>query len=283
MEKVDRKTGKSYQVANPRGSKFLYGTFIGRIILKLLTNKVTANIVRWHMNRKWSKPRINRTIKEYTIDMSLFENKEYKNFNEFFLRKKKNLNFDMDKNHFVSPCDAKLMVYKLNKSSSFDIKGSKYSVNEIINQDLSDYENGYALIFRLEIMDYHHYHFIDDGILDEYKSIKGNLHAVLPIALKKYKVFHTNAREYTTLHTKNFGDVIFVEVGALNVGKIVNDKMIKKYKRGDEKGRFEFGGSTIILFVKENEVIIDNDILLNSTLGKETIVSCGEKIGIKYK
>ena len=94
------------------------------------------------------------------------------------------------------------------------------------------------------------------------------MHAVLPIALKKYKVFHTNAREYTTLHTKNFGDVIFVEVGALNVGKIVNDKMIKKYKRGDEKGRFEFGGSTIILFVKENEVIIDNDILLNSTLGK---------------
>ena len=31
-----------------------------------------------------------------------------------------------------------------------------------------------------------------------------------------------------------------------------------------------------------NRVVIDNDILLNSTLGKETVVSCGEKIGTKY-
>lgn len=283
MEKVDRKTGKAYQVTNPKGADFLYGTFIGRIILKLITNKVTANIVRWHFSKKWSIPRINRTIKEYNIDMSLFENKDYQNFNEFFLRRKKNLKIDMDKTHFISPCDSKLIVYKLNRESAFDIKGSKYSVNEIINKDLLDYNNGYALVFRLEVMDYHHYHFIDDGTMDEYKSIKGCLHAVLPIAFKKYKVFHTNAREYTTLHTKNFGDVIEVEVGALNVGKIVNEKNIEKYRRGDEKGHFEFGGSTIILFVKENKITIDNDILLNSTLGKETIVSCGEKIGTKYK
>lgn len=283
MEKVDRKTGKRTIVSNPRGANFLYGTIIGRILLKLITHKVTANIVRWHFDRKWSKPRIKRTIKENNMDMSIYEDKDYQSFNEFFLRRKKNLNFDMKKDDFVSPCDSKVMVYKLSKNSSFDIKGSIYSVNEIIEKDLSNYENGYALIFRLEVSDYHHYHFIDNGTLDDYKYIKGCLHAVLPIALKKYKIFHTNSREYTTLHTENFGDVIEVDVGALNVGRIVNDKSIKKYKRGDEKGRFEFGGSTIILFVKENKVIIDNDILLNSTLGRETIVSCGEKIGIKVK
>ena len=283
MVKVDRKTGKSYQVTNPGSVKFLYGTFLGRIILKCITNRFTANVVRWHFDRSWSKPRIKRTIEENNIDMSIYEKVDYKSYNEFFLRKKKNLNFDMDKDHFVSPCDSKLMVYKLNKTSSFDIKGSKYSVNEIIGKELDDYINGYALIFRLEVNDYHHYHFIDDGTIDEYKHIKGCLHTVLPIAFTKYKVFHTNSREWTTLHTKNFGDVIEVEVGALNVGKIVNEKGIKKYKKGDEKGHFEFGGSTIILFVKDSEIIIDNDILLNSTLGKETIVSCGEKIGIKVK
>ena len=85
------------------------------------------------------------------------------------------------------------------------------------------------------------------------------------------------------MHTKNFGDIIEVDVGALLVGKITNDKKVKKFNRGDEKGYFEFGGSTIILFVPSEKVIIDNDILLNSTLGKETIVSCGEKIGIKYE
>lgn len=282
MEKVDRETGKSYKVLNPNGADFLYGTFLGRILLKLVTNKLTANIVRWHFNRFWSKPRIKRTIKENNIDMSLFEDAEYRNFNEFFLRRKKDLNFDMDKNHFVSPCDSKVIVYKLNKLSAFDIKGSKYNISEIIEKDLDEYENGYALVFRLEVMDYHYYHFIDDGTLDEYKSIKGCLHAVLPIAFKKYKIFHTNAREYTTLHTKNFGNIIQVEVGALNVGKIVNNKKVTSFKRGDEKGHFEFGGSTIILFVKDKEIIVDDDILLNSTLGKETIVSCGEKIGVKY-
>ena len=67
------------------------------------------------------------------------------------------------------------------------------------------------------------------------------------------------------------------------VGKIVNNKEKKVYKKGEEKGYFEFGGSTIILFVKDNIIEIDNDILMNSTLNKETIVSCGERIGTKIK
>jgi phosphatidylserine decarboxylase len=170
---------------------------------------------------------------------------------------------------------------KLNKDSSFDIKGSRYNLKTIIKEDLTNkYADGYALIFRLEVSDYHRFHFIDDGTRDDYKYIKGKLNTVQPIAYNK-KIFHTNCREYTTLHTKNFGDVIEVDVGALCVGKITNNKEITKFKKGDEKGYFEFGGSTIILFVEDKKITIDNDILLNSTLGKETIVSCGEKIGKK--
>jgi phosphatidylserine decarboxylase len=213
--------------------------------------------------------------------MSLYEKKEYTSFNDFFTRRKKNIDFDKEKNHFVSPCDSKLLVIKLNKDSSFDIKGSRYNLKTIINKDLTnEYSDGYALIFRLEVSDYHRYHFIDDGTLDDYKYIKGKLNTVQPVAYNK-KIFHTNCREYTTLHTKNFGDIVEVDVGALCVGKITNDKNVKSFKKGDEKGYFEFGGSTIILFIEDKKIIIDNDILLNSTLGKETIVSCGEKIGIK--
>lgn len=283
MKIVDRQTKKEREVINPRGAKFLYNTILGRILLKLIINTHTANIVERYMGSRLSKRRIIRTIKENNIDMNIYENKEYKSYNEFFLRRKKDLHFDMDKNHFVSPADANVLAVKLSKDSTFDIKGSYYGVNDIVDEGvLSGYENGYALIFRLEIDDYHYYHFIDDGDVGDSKFIKGCLHATLPLAMKKYKIFHTNSRVYTILHTKNFGDIVEVEVGALNVGRIVNND-IKKFKRSDEKGHFEFGGSTIILFVKENEVIIDNDILLNSTLGKETSVSCGEKIGIKSK
>ena len=283
MKMVNRKTKEEKDLVYSGSIKFLYTDMFGRVILKLINNRLISKIVGKYMNSKLSIKRINKTIKENNIDMSLYEKKDYKSFNDFFTRRKKNLNFDTNKDHFVSPSDAKLLVIKLNKDSSFDIKRSVYTLKDIVKEDISSkYENGYALIFRLEVTDYHRYHFIDDGTIDEYKYIKGKLNTVQPIAYNK-KIFHTNSREYTTLHTENFGDIIEVDVGALLVGKITNDKNVKNFKKGDEKGYFEFGGSTIILFVPDKKIIIDNDILLNSTLGKETIVSCGEKIGIKYK
>ena len=283
MKIVDRKTKKEKLLEYNDSVKFLYTNIFGRVILKLINNRFISKMVGKYMDSKLSIKRIDKTIKKNNIDMNLFEKKEYSSFNDFFTRRKKNLNFDIDSEHFVSPPDAKLLAIKLNKDSSFDIKGSIYSLKNIIKEDLtSKYKNGYALIFRLEVSDYHRYHFIDDGKLSEYKYIKGKLNTIQPIAYNK-KIFHTNCREYTTLYTKNFGDIIEVDVGALLVGKITNNKEITKFKKGDEKGYFEFGGSTIILFVEDKKVIIDNDILLNSTLGKETIVSCGEKIGIKVK
>ena len=50
---------------------------------------------------------------------------------------------------------------------------------------------------------------------------------------------------------------------------------------GDEKGNFEFGGSTIILFVKDNVIKIDDDILENSKNFMETTVNVGERIAKK--
>ena len=284
MKMVDRKTKKEYELKYSKSVTFLYQNIFGRVVLKLLNNRLMANIVAKYMNSKLSIKRIQKTIKENKIDMNNFQQEDWPSFNAFFIRKKKNLNFDMDKNHFVSPCDSKLLAIKLNKDSMFDIKGSIYTLKDIIKEDLSkEYQNGYALIFRLEVGDYHRYHFIDDGTKEDYKFIKGCLHTVQPIAYNKYKIFHKNCREYTTLHTKNFGDIIEVEVGAMMIGKITNNKSITSFKKGDEKGYFEFGGSTIILFVKDKQVILDNDILFNSSLGKETIVACGEKIGIKAK
>ena len=282
MKMVNRKTKEEKELKYSKFLLFLYHNILGRILLKTLNNRLVSKIVGSYMNSSLSKRRINKTIVKNNIDMSLYEKRDFTSFNDFFTRHKEKLNFDMDKNHFVAPADSKLLAIKLNKNSSFDIKGSIYNLENIINRDLSlEYQNGYALIFRLEVTDYHRYHFIDDGTRDEYNYLPGCLHTVQPIAYEKYKVFHRNAREYTILHTNNFGDIIEVEVGAMMVGKIVNDKKKISFHKGEEKGYFEFGGSTIILFMKENTILLDEDILFNSTLGKETIVSCGEKIGIK--
>ena len=81
------------------------------------------------------------------------------------------------------------------------------------------------------------------------------------------------------MHTRAFGDVIAMEVGALLVGKIVNHHGPASVRRGQEKGYFQFGGSTVVLLMKKDTAILDGDILENSRNGIETVVKFGEKIG----
>ena len=63
------------------------------------------------------------------------------------------------------------------------------------------------------------------------------------------------------------------------VGRIVNYHGPQQISRGQEKGRFEFGGSTVIVCLEKNRVVMDDDLLANTQNGFETIVKLGEKIG----
>ena len=65
------------------------------------------------------------------------------------------------------------------------------------------------------------------------------------------------------------------------VGKIENRPGRKHVQRGQEKGNFAFGGSTIILMTQKNRVIPDGDILEYSSRGIETRVLLGERVGRK--
>ena len=63
------------------------------------------------------------------------------------------------------------------------------------------------------------------------------------------------------------------------VGRIKNNHEEYEYKKGEEKGYFEFGGSTIVLLFKKGIITLDKDIIENSKENIETIVKYGEKIG----
>lgn len=62
------------------------------------------------------------------------------------------------------------------------------------------------------------------------------------------------------------------------VGKIVNED-ITTFKKGEEKGHFEFGGSTVVLLIEKGKVSIDKVILDNTKKDIETIVKLGDSIG----
>lgn len=256
--------------------KFLYNNFIGRFFLKIAISKFVRNIYAKYMNSKFSKKKIKSFIKNNNINMEDYEKKDYENFNDFFIRKIKP-HARVINDGVIAIADSKLLAYKINEKSSFNIKNSIYTVEELINEDMTSFNGGDALIFRLCVDDYHHYIFPDDGKIISSKNISGVLHTVQPLAFKKYKVFHENARTVTFLDCKNFGKVCYIEVGAMMIGKIVNEN-VEEFKKGDEKGHFEFGGSTIILLFEKNKIKLNTKIMENSKKGIETIVKLGEKI-----
>lgn len=281
----NREKNVYYNDEKNKSLNFLYNNFFGRIILKIAILKPITCFGGFYMNSFFSKYKINSFIRKNNIDMSDYPKIKYKSFNDFFIRKIKKDKRLVTKNKdiLISPADSKLTIYKINNETILNIKNSQYSIKEIIKDDnLSNYyQNGYALVFRLAPSDYHHYCFIDDGSVLNNKKIKGVFHTVNPIVYDKYKVFAQNSREVTLLDTKNFDRVTYVEVGALMVGKINNIENISSFKKGDEKGYFCFGGSTIVLLFKENIVELDKDIISNSKKGIETQIKFGERIGKK--
>ena len=132
---------------------FFYETVFGRLILKILTKPFISQIVGTFMNSFLSCFLIDKLIKKYNIDITEYENKEYNSYNDFFTRKikEKYRKIDKRKKAFISPCDSKLLVYKINRDSLFKIKSSYYYLSDLLQDNIyKEYRNGYCLIFRLE-------------------------------------------------------------------------------------------------------------------------------------
>ena len=236
------------------------------------------------MDSPLSVPVIKPFIEKNNIDMSQYEEKEYKSYNDFFTRKIKEGErvFDLTPEFLCSPCDSKLTVYNLDENSEYEIKGTKYSFESLTrSKKLADYYNGgHMLVFRLCVDDYHRYSYVDNGYLGPVRRINGVYHTVNPVAIEAGNdIYKENTRECSVLHSENFGKILQIEVGALMVGRIVNNDEKCHVSRGQEKGHFEFGGSTIILLTQKGAVLPRKNILYRSARGEETRIRQGEKIG----
>lgn len=265
--------------------KKLYGNVLGRSILKVLTLPFITHIGGFVMNSFLSKGQINSFVINNNIDMSQYEDREYTSYNDFFTRKIKNDKrvVDTNQDHLISPADSKISYYKIDEKTQLLIKDTLYTVSELLDDHrlAKRFQDGICLVCRLSVDDYHRYHYFDNGVTKSFRYIKGKFHTVNPIANDYYPIYKQNSRAYSFLSTENFGDVIYMEVGAMMVGKIVNHPK-ESFTRGEEKGYFEFGGSTIVLLFEKDKVIIDEDIIKHSLEHDETKVKLGEKIGVKF-
>jgi len=263
--------------------KFLYTKPLGRIILRVLVRPWISKTAGWFLDRRISVLLIKGFIKKNNIDMSEYEEKQYRSYNEFFCRKIKTGKRPVaeDPDVLIAPCDGKLSVHNISPDSEFSIKGTEYTFESLVrcSELARAYDGGTLMIFRLTVDDYHRYCYVSDGVKGENVRIPGVFHTVNPLAAEERAIYKENTREYTIIETESFGRILAMEVGAMMVGRIVNLHGAASVTRGDEKGRFEFGGSTVILCFEKDKITADEDILLNSSEGFETIVRMGEKVG----
>lgn len=241
--------------------KFLYGTVPGRVLLKLLAQPALSKLGGWFLSSRLSGWIVPCYIRKHHIDMKNVEVPAggFSSFNAFFIRRRKFWSYDLTSEHLISPCDGYLTIAEIGQETVFSIKNTKFSVEDLLKSgELAErFRGGIAFIFRLTPAEYHRYCYAADGDIIHAKKVRGKLHCVRPIALRNIPVFVQNSREYQVMHTENFGMMVQMEIGALLVGKIKNDSSYLRRgyaQAGEEKGFFEFGGSTVILLLQKNMV-----------------------------
>lgn len=264
----------------------LYTTAAGRGVLKLLTtpglSRLTGRFLDSHVSRKL----IARFVRRNGIDLADYEQRPFDSFNDFFCRRildgKRPV--DPDENALIAPADSKLTVLPVTDAGTFRIKNILYTFWQLVRDEAlaAQFRGGTILIFRLTVSDYHRYCWPCTGTASEEKHLAGILHTVNPVAAESRPIYAENTREYTLIETERFGTVLMMEVGAMLVGRIVNDRPGNAL-RGAEKGHFEYGGSTVILVLEKGRTDIDPALVENTKNGYETAVKMGERIAVTTK
>ena len=264
---------------------FLYKTIPGRLLLKPLTSPQVSKLCGRFLDSRLSSFLIKSFVKKNQIKIEDYQTEGIHSFNEFFRRKIKDglRTFDYTPEKLTTPCDGLLSVWNIEEADStvIPVKQSQYTVASLLqNPELAaTYQGGLCLVFRLCVNHYHRYAYADSGRKSRNIFIPGVLHTVRPVALQSLPVFVENSREYTLIESSVFGPLIQMEVGAMLVGRIVNHEEEALVKRGEEKGFFEYGGSTIILLIQKDKAKINPELLENSGLGIESPVKMGQVIG----
>ncbi len=285
---IDRTTGevKTEKIEGEGWMRWLYYNPVGELTLQaLVKRKFVSEVYGSMMDKSSSAEKIPGFVEKYNIDMSIAEKTTFSSFNDFFTRKlKPNARpIDPDSLVVVSPADGKLLVYDNISNSDFFVKGNRFNLSGFLNSSslAEKYRDGILMIVRLAPPDYHRYHFPVDGKLSAPVKISGDYFSISPLALRKMvEIFSENKREYVEISSQVFGDVIMAEVGATMVGSIIQTYKGSEIKKGDEKGYFKFGGSTVILIFEKDKINVDKDLLKNSTNNIETTVKMGERIAV---
>lgn len=278
--------------------QFLYGSglaslIFGKPLLQLIARwPFFSKLYGYWQKLPFTKGKILPFIQKYHIDQTEFLQPvdAFASFNDFFIRKLKNEARPIveDDQIAIMPADARYLFFQnIDTAQGFLVKGAKFTLKSLLNDEklAAAYENGSMVIARLCPTDYHRFHFPVDCTPGTAQLINGWLYSVNPIALKKnIEIFTQNKRAITSLQSNHFGKVLFIEIGATNVGSIIQTYQPEAFAvKGAEKGYFSFGASSIILLFPPNSIEFDSDLLAATEAGFEIRCLFGQSMGVVAK
>lgn len=293
---IDRITGKQEieKVYGAAALKFIYGNdlfskiFGTTLLHSLVKTPLFSSLYGWYQKQSLSKNKIRPFIEAFKVDTSEFQDnlESYHSFNDFFVRKLKPdaRPISTNENTAIIPADGRYLFHQnIEKADGFIVKGQKFDLGTLLeNESLaSRYAQGAMVMARLCPSDYHRYHFPCDCIPGPTRFINGWLYSVNPIALRQdIHIFTQNKRTICELQTDRFGPVLFLEIGATNVGSI-NETYTpnRPYLKGAEKGFFSFGASSLILLFEPGRIVFDADLLAATAEQMEIRCLMGQSMG----
>jgi phosphatidylserine decarboxylase len=266
--------------------RLAYGSRPGRLLADgVLARRWLCRLTGRLQSTASSARRVQAFVDRFNIRMEEFEDREWSSFNDFFTRRFREgaREFCNDAGRVPSFCEARYLAFeRVEPGQAFPVKGEHLTPEAILSsaEMAASFAGGPLLLARLAPVDYHRFHFPDDGRVVSERRIPGRLNSVNPFALQhRGDILATNERQVTLLDTANFGSLAYVEVGAMNVGLIVQTHPSgEPFRRGDEKGYFCFGASTILLFGEPGRWRPAEDLLEQTEARRETLVRLGEEV-----
>ncbi len=292
----NRLTGREEveRVYGQRGIKLLYADrgvarFFARIFLPVVARYAwVSRLYGWFQKTGFSRRKIKPFIQAFNVDSKEFLKpvESFSSFNDFFIRqlKKEVRPLAMGPDQIILPADARYLVFPHVKGADgFLVKDQKFHLDELLGNALlaKRFEGGSMVMARLCPTDYHRFHFPCDGVPGNPHLINGYLFSVNPLAIRQnIHIFSQNKRMITSVQTERFGELLYLEIGATSVGSIHQTFVPQQpCHKGDEKGYFSFGGSSLILLFEPNRILFDQDLIEMSALKREVRGLLGQSLG----
>ena len=267
------------EIPRDRTAHWLFASKMGRFTNRIISLPQFSQWIALYAKSSFSRTKISSFRREFQINDTDFVDSNYKTLNEYFIRSFKPgaRVFASASDEFASPAEG----YAIAATSEFlPVKGITANASALLSRQ-PQFLISCSCSIRLTPKEYHRFHFPMDGeIVDQYE-VDGKLYSINPTTLAyEPNLFIRNKRLVLHLKFKSGNQCYLILIGATYIGSVISHKKKgDRFRKGDEAGFFEFGGSTAVILFDKN-FSLNEQVLAHSSQSIESFIELGTALAI---